>query len=193
MEKRQVVVIGGGEVFDTREQYLAYLRSVPYDPTEVRPDGWKKNLSLTLGDGFEVIKPQMPCGWNAKYDEWAIWFGRVVSFLHDGVALVGHSLGANFLVKYLSEQTLPVSVAQLHLVAACFGCAGGFSLPESFENATKQVGKICIYHSRDDAVVPFTDAEKYHVSLSGSELIAFADRGHFSQEDFPEIIARIRD
>lgn len=193
MEKRQVVVIGGGEVFDTREDYLAYLRGVPYDPYEVRPDGWKKNLPITLGDAFEVIAPQMPCQWNVKYEEWAIWFEKVVPFLREGVVLVGHSLGANFLVKYLAENMLPITVGSLHLVAGCFGTAGGFDLPESLGEVSKQAGRIFIYHSRDDEVVPFADAERYMVALPGAELIAFEDRGHFFQSDFPELITVIGD
>jgi predicted alpha/beta hydrolase family esterase len=191
MEKRQVIIIGGGEAFDTREEYLAYLRGVPYDPYEVRPDGWKKNLPLALGDGFEVIALSMPCALNAKYEEWAIWFGRVVPFLRDGVILVGHSLGANFIVKYLAENALPVRVGSIHLVAGSFGCAGGFSLPASLERVTEQAGRVFIYHSHDDPVVPFSDAEKYRDAFPKAELIAFDDRGHFSQADFPELVARI--
>lgn len=186
-----MVVIGGGEAFDTREEYLAYLRSVPYDPYEVRPDGWKKNLPIALGEAFEVIAPQMPCQWNVKYEEWAIWFGRVVPFLRDGVVLVGHSLGANFLVKYLAENMLPVKVESLHLVAGCFGTAGGFDLPESLKRVSGQAGRVFIYHSHDDPVVPFTDAERYIEMLPEARLIAFDNKGHFCQEDFPELIDRV--
>ena len=192
MEKRQIVVIGGGESFETREEYLVYLRDAPYDPYEVRPDGWKKNLPLALGDGFEVITSSMPCPVNAKYDEWEIGFDRVVPFLRDGVILVGHSLGANFLVKYLAEHALPVPVGSLHLVAGCFGAAGGFDLPESLGEVSEQVDRIFIYHSHDDPIVPFADAEKYHAALLGSELVAFDVRGHFLQPDFPELVAAIR-
>ena len=192
MEKRQVVIIGGGESFDTREEYLAYLRTVPYDPYEVRPDGWKKNLPLALGDGYEVIAPSMPCVQNAKYEEWAVWFGRVVPFLRDDVALVGHSLGANFLAKYLAENELPVKAGSLHLVAGCYGMAGGFGFPDSLEGVLGQAGRICNYHSHDDPVVPFADSERYLEALPGAELIAFEDRGHFLQADFPELESRFR-
>jgi predicted alpha/beta hydrolase family esterase len=192
MEKRQVVVIGGGEAFDTREEYLAYLRDVPYDPYEVRPDGWKKNLPIVLGDGYEVIAPSMPCPVNAKYDEWEIWFDRVVPFLRDGVVFVGHSLGANFLVKYLVGNTLLVKTGGLHLVAGCFGYVGGFNLLEPIGSVSERPGKIFIYHSHDDPLVPFADAEKYHAALPGSELLMFDDREHFLQESFPELVDRIR-
>jgi hypothetical protein len=49
----------------------------------------------------------MPNPMNARYNEWKILFKKIVLLLDDNVILIGHSLGAIFLVKYLSENKFP--------------------------------------------------------------------------------------
>lgn len=195
--KKQVVVIHGGEAFDTYEEYLAYLRKYPYDPFEGRIDGWKQAIPQTLGDGFEVIAPSMPSPDNAKFEAWSIWFEKLFPYLRDDAVYIGHSLGANFLAKYFSIHDMPKKVGDVHLVAGCFGCPGGFGLPESLEKFSHQAQAITLYQSRDDDTVPFTDAEKYQAALPAATLITFENRGHFNRShplgnQFPELVARIR-
>ncbi len=195
MDKKQIIVIHGGEAWDTYEEYIEYLEN--YDFTREKFDkmtslGWKDNLQKDLGSDFQVVKPKMPCGRNAKYHEWEIWFKKLFPYVNDNVVLVGHSLGANFLAKYLSENTLPVSIDQLHLIAGCYGWSGGFQLPSSLENITEQCNQIYIYHSTDDFVVDFADAKKYKKVLPSARLVQFEDRNHFLQEEFPEIIENIK-
>lgn len=190
-KKKQVVVIHGGEAWNTYEEYIVYLKDEEYDPYIMWPDGWKKTLEEKLGSSFEVFTPKMPSPLNAKYDEWAIWFDKLVPYLRDDVFMIGHSLGANFVAKYLAHNDLPVSIAQLHLVAGCFGCNGGFALREELNRIEKNVPKIFIYHSHDDDIVGFADAMKYQASLPSAQLVTFEDRGHFLQEDFPELVENI--
>jgi len=195
MNKKQVIVIHGGEAWDTHEEYMDYLES--YEFTQEKFDKamskrWKDSLQDELGVGFQVVKPSMPSSSNAKYNEWVIWFEKLFPYLNDRVVLVGHSLGANFLAKYLVENTLTVSIEQLHLVAGCYGWKGGFQLLSLLENVTKQCDKIYIYHSADDPVVEFADAQKYKKALPHAELVKFEDRNHFLQEEFPEIVENIK-
>lgn len=195
-KKRQVVVIHGGEIWNTHEEYIEYLTN--YDLTrekfeKMTTQRWKDRLQENLGDAYFVVQPQMPCSRNAKYDEWAIWFEKLVPYTENGCVLIGHSLGANFLAKYLALHDLPVHVSQLHLVAGCFGAAGGFVLPKSLEKITHTVDKTYIYHSQDDPVVDFVDAQKYKKALPYAELIIFSENGHFSQEEFPEIIDKVKE
>ncbi len=153
---------------------------------------WRESVREELQETHVLADPRMPNSMNAHYEEWAMWFEKYVPFLQDGVILIGHSLGANFLAKYLSENTLPVGIEQLHLVAGCFG-EGDFTLFESLKNIEKQVQHIFIYHSRDDDIVSFADAEKFKQALPSAELIEFKNRGHFfAQEEFPELVEKIR-
>ncbi len=193
--KKHIVVIHGGDAWDTYEDYLNYLRD--YEFTEEKfhkttTRRWKDHLQDDLGERVLVVKPQMPCDRNAKYVEWKIWFDKIVPYIDDGAVFVGHSLGATFLAKYLAENTLPISLTQLHLVAGCYGWHGGFELPHALDAITEACRDIFIYHSHDDMVVDFTDAQKYKNALPTAQLITFDDRGHFLDSHFPVLVDNIR-
>lgn len=188
--RRQIVYIHGGQAFDTKEEFFEYLKTTPFNPFESTQINWPKTLE-TLGEGYEVAAPIMPQKFNAKYEEWKIWFERLIPFLKDGVTFIGWSLGANFIAKYLSENRLPVRIGAVHMVAGCFGWAGGFVLPESLTLFAKQAERIFLYHSKDDTLVPFSDFEKYATALPHATRVIFSGRGHFTQPEFPELMDNI--
>ncbi|MFA5986201.1 MAG: alpha/beta hydrolase [Parcubacteria group bacterium] len=191
-KKKQIIVIHGGDAWNTYEEYITRLKEWTYDPYEMRNDGWKKMLAEKLGEEYEVFLPQMPSKYNAKYTEWCIWMEKVLPYIHNEMVIVGHSLGANFVAKYLAENTVKCNIAQVHLVAGCYGIGGGFDLPNSLENIQKQCDQIFIYHSTDDPVVPYADALQYQKSLPQAKLITFSDRGHFLGDGFPEIVENVK-
>ena len=104
-KKQQVILIHGGDTYESYEAFLQALKgkSVHLEWIASRRD-WKNELQSQIGEGFVVYSPQMPNKQNAKYEEWAILFKKLLEAVEDGVVLIGHSLGAAFLVKYLSEQ-----------------------------------------------------------------------------------------
>ena len=120
--KKQVVVIHGGDTFETYEEYLNFLRGYEIDIERYKSDksDWKPWLRQGLGGGHEVILPIMPNKTNARFDEWKIWFEKFTPFLHDGAILIGHSLGGTFLAKYLSENRFPKKIKAVFLVGAVF-------------------------------------------------------------------------
>jgi len=193
--KKQVIVIGGGETWGTYEEYIEYLKN--YDFTQDKFDKitsrrWKENLQDNLGNDFQIVKPDMPSKRNAKYNEWVIWFEKLFPYLNDEVILVGHSLGAVFLTKYLSENVLSASIKQLHLVAGAICIKGGFGFGESLEKIEEQCKNIFIYHSTDDIVVDFEEGLEYKKMLPSATFVQFEDRNHFLQEEFPEIVENIK-
>ena len=102
--KQQVVLIHGGNIFENYGEYISCLKNKKIDLNYLRsfPE-WKNGLSEALGEGFDVLMPRMPNGSNAQYDEWKIWFQRILELLNEGAIFVGHSLGGVFLAKYFSE------------------------------------------------------------------------------------------
>lgn len=197
-EKRQVIFIHGGETFDSLEAYIQYLKNCEYDPYERKEKRWKDTLEEKLGDRYVVIAPEMPTKYNAKYNEWKIWFQKVFRYLNDNVILVGHSLGGIFLAKYLSEENFPSKILATYLIAAPYddkdsdASLGDFVLPESLSRFEKQGGKIFLYHSEDDPIVPFVDVEKYSSALKSALTRVFHNRGHFLQEAFPELVDSVK-
>jgi uncharacterized protein len=197
--KKQVVVIHGGTTFDKYDEYLSFLKSFAIDTLDFfRGGSWKGTLEEELGDGYEVIAPQMPNKTNAKYSEWKIWFEKIVPLLGEEVILVGHSLGGIFLAKYLAEHKLGNKVSGVLLVAAPFDARdedhtlADFELPADLGNLAGLGDRVRLYHSKDDAVVPFADLEKYRKVLPEAGTRIFEDRGHFNQEEFPELVEDIK-
>lgn len=195
---RQVVVIHGGGTFDTHEEYLAWLNAYEISLEKTQTERWKTTLDDALGEDYEVIQPRMPNAFDAQYPEWKLWFEKYLALLGDDLILVGHSLGAIFLAKYLSEETVSKHILGTFLIAAPFDSAdveyslSDFALPESLSKCAEQSRVIHFYHSTDDEVVPFTDLAKYQKVLPYARATIFGDKGHFSMEEFPELVADIK-
>ena len=195
--KKQILVIHGGDTYGDYESYLKFLREWPLDFKRMTSNesDWKRELRTELGDGYEVVLPSMPNKFDARYEEWKIWFEKLFPFLRDEVILVGHSMGGAFLCKYLTENVFPKKVKALFLVASVYdkdtdgNPLWTFALPETLKVPTD---KIFLYHSKDDPVVPISDLDLYQKQFPDAKVRIFEDRGHFNQENFPEIVEDIR-
>ncbi len=196
--KKQVILIHGGSTFDTFKEYLAFLKGLKIDLNRYRRTKWSDSLRKDLGSRFDVLLPKMPNPMNAKYDEWRILFKKIVPLLDNNVILIGHSLGAIFLVKYLSENKFPKKILATLLVSPPYDDEGmeeslsDFVLPKSLDKLNKQGGKVFVYQSKDDKVVPSSHLEKYKKALPSVIIREFKKRGHFDQLKFPELIKDIK-
>jgi hypothetical protein len=195
--QKQIVILGGGDTFETYESFLENLKNSPFhiERCTTNKRDWKPWLRTELGEAYEVIIPGMPNSANAQYHEWRIVFEKIIPFLHDGVLLVGHSLGGSFLVKYLSENVFPKKIRGVFLIAACsdkdaFGYSlASFALPKKMKLRTK---KVYLYQSKDDPVVPFAAMEYFKKAFPKARMRIFEDRKHINTEDFPELLADIK-
>ena len=197
--KKQVVVIHGGDAFDTYQEYVSFLKRWNIDFTDYQNPrtGWKKTLGKALGTRYEVITPDMPNKINAKYAEWKIWFEKFVPHLRSGVVLVGHSLGGIFLAKYLSKNSFPKKIKATFLVAAPSNAPkrhplADFVLKKSLAKFAVQGGSIVLYHSTDDQIVPLSNVQHYQKALPNAKVVIFKNRGHFNQKTFPELVRAIK-
>jgi predicted alpha/beta hydrolase family esterase len=199
-KKHQIIVIHGGDNFDTYQEYLDFLKDYEIDFNRYKSayKGWKENLEGNLGQGYEVILPEMPNAFNAKYVEWELWFNKLVPFFADEVVLVGHSLGGTFLAKYLAENIMPKKIRAVFLISPAHDAddadysMADFILPEHLDKISEQSNHILIYHSQDDPVVPFKDLSKFKKQLPKATIRIFTDRGHFNQEHLPELAVDIK-
>lgn len=190
--KKQVLVIHGGDTFETYEEYLNFLRGYKIDIERYKSDksDWKPWLRQKLGADYEVILPIMPNKTNAQFSEWKIWFEKCFPYLNDGVILIGHSLGGTFLVKYLSENKFSKKIKAVFLVGAVYNLDSEgyslvcFALPKKLNLQTENT---MIYHSKDDPVVPFFALEQFKKALPNAQTKIFENSGHFNQEEFPEL------
>ncbi len=194
---QQVVVIHGGNAFDNYQDYLDNLKKKEISLEKLYLRGWKENLGNDLGEGFDVLAPRMPNSQNARYLEWKIWFEKIIPFLDDNLIFIGHSLGGIFLVKYLTENNYPKKIKAVLLVGIPYNTPtrhplADFNITKPLANFTRQAGKIVIFHSKDDKIVPFSNAKQFLKEIPNAVFNSFKDRGHFNQETFPEIIKLIK-
>jgi hypothetical protein len=139
----------------------------------------------------------MPNWQNAKYLEWKIWFDKAVAFSGKAPVVVGHSLGGIFLIKYFSESVRPGEIKGMFLVGTPYRTSaenpdfGGFELKRPPRRLKDLGEKIHFYHSQDDPYVAYGDVEKYRSVLPSVIVKSFRNRGHFSQNNLPEIAGDI--
>ncbi len=191
--KQQIILIGGGTAFHTYADYIKYLQTKEVSLDSFRKKKWKKEFQKDIGDDFDVIYLDMPCGINAKYTEWKIYFERYIPLFEAEVILIGHSMGGIFLAKYLAENSFTKKIKALYLIAAPSAdtadeTMGDFTFPEKLRTDIRTF----LLQSEDDPVVPASHVLKYKELLPNAELIMFKDKGHFNSAEFPELVAHIK-
>lgn len=190
---KQILIIHGGDSFSSYDAYIRSLRSLEISYDRLRQQKkWKTWLVEQLPEA-DVLLPTFPNCSNAVYDEWVIYFEKLLPFLHDEVYLIGHSLGAMFLAKYLNEAPLNKPVKKLLLVAGGYDDEsmedlGSFKVT-SAKNLPQSADEIHLFHSEDDPVVPYSELAKFQADLPDAIIHSFENRGHFLDESFPELLA----
>jgi len=197
--KHQIVTIHGGDY--AMKDFASYLKRKKVTIENFKPRyDWKANLQtdiekLGLKNKFEVISPRMPNSQNTHYNEWKIWFEKLIPFLKNDMTLIGHSLGGIFLIKYLAENIFPKRIHAVMLVAAPYETktqkgliANNFILGEKLSGLSKQCKKLYFFHSKNDAVVPFSDFKKFKAIFPDASFFIFNNRGHFNGDSFPELL-----
>lgn len=193
---KQILIIHGGDSFSSYEAYLKNLQERSLDYSRLLPKrGWKQWLADQLPEA-DILLPTFPNSDNAVFEEWKIIFEKLIPFLDDDVCIVGHSLGAMFLAKYLQEHPLDKKIHQLILVAGGYDDdtsedLGSFSVSSAtrlFESADT----VHLFHSKDDPVVPYTELSKFQRDLPSAIVHSFDDKGHFLDPTFPELLETIK-
>jgi hypothetical protein len=193
--KPQIVFIHGGDAIRDPEKLYRLLRGRSFNPYEQRKR-WREELFKNLSETHECHSLSMPNAFCADYEAWKIWFEKMVPYLRDGCILIGHSLGGGFLLRYLTENTMPVRVGQLHLVAPVVldleDCEGFLIDTTTWAKFLTVPTVVHLWHSADDTLVPIAHSEAFAELYPAAVLHSFADRGHFLTESFPELEATIK-
>ena len=150
-----------------------------------------------LGPGYRVMHPGMPDPENPHYSDWRTRLRREFESMGDELILVGHSLGASVLLKYLSEEKLQARIAGLFLISAVYWGKEDWEVKEyelklNFTSKLPSIEKIFLYHSRDDEVVPVSHVRYYAGELPNATVREFAHRGHLFGKGLPELIEDIK-
>lgn len=188
---KQIVIIHGGDSFLTHNDYLDDLKNTEVDYERLKPARRWKDTIIEVFSEADILTPSMPNSSNAQFEEWSIWFEKIIPFFGDDVRLIGHSLGAMFLAKYLHLYPLKKPVRQLILLAGGYNDDvrgyGSFAI-DSATGLEKSADEVHLFHSKDDFVVPYSELAKFQADLPTATVHSFEDRNHFLDAEFPELI-----
>jgi uncharacterized protein len=159
------------------------------------------SLRHLLGSSYEVHYPEMKNEDDADYETWANQIKEEVGTLDGAIIVVGHSVGASVLIKFLSEQKINKTVLGIFLIAAPFwGGDNGWTYDgyETLVVPKEGVSKlltdvpIFLYHSRDDETVPFTHLSLYADMFPMATKYELDRRGHQLNNDLSEVAHDIK-
>ncbi len=150
------------------------------------------SLLDALGTAYDVWCPQMPDEGSPEYEAWKDQIAEELTTLDGEVILVGHSLGASILLKYLSEEKVEDRVPGLFLIAPPYWGTedwevSEYALHEDFASKLPEELPMFFYHSRDDEWVPLVHLALYAERLPRATIHEFDDRGHQFDDDLSEV------
>lgn len=137
--------------------------------------------------------PELPHPYQPEYDQWREVFEQFS--IHENTHLIGHSCGAGFLIRYLSENK--IQVGKLTLVAPWIDPSRSV-LPAFFSfqidpTLVSRTSGTMLFLSDDDGDDIHQSTSLLKDQLPGLQLQTFSDRGHFTFDDmkteqFPELV-----
>jgi uncharacterized protein len=178
MKRQLLFVHGGGEGAYAEDRKMA------------------ASLRDALGSGYEVRCPKMPDEDSPQYGAWRDRIASELAVLDGEVLLVGHSLGASILLKYISEARTVTPIAGMFLVAPPYWGVEDWEvdeyvLQEDFASNLPGGLPMFFYHSRDDEGVPFAHLALYEEKIPHARAREFDGRGHQFDDDLSEVAHEI--
>lgn len=137
--------------------------------------------------------PELPHPYQPEYDQWREVFEQFP--IHENTHLIGHSCGAGFLVRWLSEHN--VRVGKVALVAPWLDPTHQFA-PDFFtfvldKDIVQRTAGTKLFVSSDDSDDIQQSASLLTEGITNLQLQTFSNRGHFIFDDmktnkFPELV-----
>jgi len=138
---------------------------------------------------YSVFVPKFSTPENQSLEKWNKEFAKYRKYLNQDAVVVGHSLGAPFLLNVLETLDKPIKAA--FFVSGNTGLLGNpqfDKLNKSFVDRTfdwKKIKKNCpkffVFHSNNDPYVPLKKAEELAKNLN-VKLILVKNAGHFNEK-----------
>lgn len=165
MKKNIVFIQGGGEDGYAADKALA------------------ASLQTALGSTYDVHYPELRSNEAAPDFGWPQQIGDLLAAFKTSVLLVGHSLGASMILKYLTEHAAPKNITAVFLLATPFWegteeWKKGLKLPVNFAAVLPTDLPVFFYQCTDDAEVPFEQFNAYKQRLAQATFRVLENGGH---------------
>lgn len=139
--------------------------------------------------------PEMPEPYHPVYEKWQAVFEQFP--VNEDTILIGHSRGAGFVLRWISEHD--VQVGQVFLIAPSItpnpseDGFDGFNIDPHFLSKTS---KTVVFYSTDDEPEILESVAKIREVIPTIEVREFTDKGHFTLGDmgtreFSELLGEI--
>jgi uncharacterized protein len=158
------------------------------------------SLQHSLGPEYEVHCPAMPNEDDAPYDQWTGKIEDELAAMPGPVILVGHSVGASVIAKWMGELKQAQPIASVILIATPFWGGDGWkyegyeelALPNGYADKVPKDVPVALYHARDDEVVPFDHLALYAHVLPQARSRALDEGGHQFNNDLSVVAQDIK-
>ena len=164
-------------------------------------DAWDSKLVESLlgelGAEYHIRYPAMPNKADPRYAAWRAALEVELAALEDGALLVGHSIGATFLIHALAELGPKEKFSGVFLVAAPFVGEGGWPSDEITTRTDLAVGlpqdlPVFLYHGEVDTIVPFSHVDLYAEAIPQAQVRRLPGRDHQINNDLTQVADDIR-
>lgn len=152
------------------------------------------SLKAALGDNYEVNYPELESDENVSDFGWPQQIGKKINESKGDIILIGHSLGASTILKYLSETNISKNISGIFLIAPPFWSGNeewkkGLILKNNFADKLPANTPIFLYHYKDDDVVPSEHLSLYKQKMPQAIVREIKKGGHQLNDDL-EIVAK---
>jgi len=147
------------------------------------------SLKNALGENYELQYPQMNTeNENDLALEWIAQIEAEILKLGSEVILVGHSLGASMIIKYLSEKQAASTIKGVFLLAPPFWSGNRtwvqpLKLKKNFEEQLPPEIPLFFYQCKDDEIVPYRHFTRYRKILPAESFREVLLGGHQFNND----------
>lgn len=156
---------------------------------------WLPWIQSKLGErGIAAAIPALPKPYFPVYEAWKQEFEA--HDIDEETALIGHSAGADFILRWLSENrdAAPESAMLVAPWHDTKGKYGDFSQYRLDRKLGRRVGKIAIFNSLDDSTEIQANVRRIAHDLPAAKVIHLNGYGHFIRgnnmptQEFPELL-----
>ncbi len=141
------------------------------------------------GTGYRVIVPKFPTPRGQSLESWMDVFKEFEQYLDEGAIVVGHSLGAAFLLSIIEKIDHPIKGA--YFISGFTGLLDNSEFDElnrtfvvkdfDWPKIKRNCKRFCVINSDNDPYVPLQKGMDLAKDLD-SELIVLKGAGHINQE-----------
>ena len=138
--------------------------------------------------GFEVVVPKFPTPLDQSLESWMRTIAKYKNRINEEAVLVGHSLGATFILNYLEKSGKKIRAAYLvapfhKLLGSSYDKLNNTFVDKQFdwEKIKSNCGKLFVCASDKDEYIPL-EITKELIKKLNAEFNLIPDGGHLNKE-----------